>query len=120
MRRTGFTLIELLIVILVVALLAAVGYPAYTSQLEYGRRTDAQRLLLESANALERLYAADGVYPAAFTPANTDHYQLSYQVAANQLTYTLSATPNDSAANCGTLTLDQSGATTPTTGACWK
>jgi len=119
-RYRGFTLIELLIAILIVALLAAVGYPAYTSQLEYGRRTDAQRVLLESANALERLYAANGNYPAEFTPANTGHYQLSYSVAADQLTYTLSAAPNDSAASCGTLTLDQSGATTPTTDACWK
>ncbi len=120
MHSTGFTLIELLIVILVVALLAAVGYPAYTSQLEYGRRTDAQRLLLESANALERLYAANGVYPASFTPANTSHYQLSYSVASDQLTYTLSATPKDSTASCGTLALDQSGATTPDTAGCWK
>lgn len=120
MRCRGFTLIELLIAILIVALLAAVGYPAYTSQLEYGRRTDAQRLLLDSANALERLYAADGVYPLDYTPANTAHYQLSYSVAPDQLTYLLSATPNSSTTSCGTLTLNQSGATTPTTANCWK
>lgn len=120
MRCRGFTLIELLIAILIVALLAAVGYPAYTSQLEYGRRTDAQRLLLESANALERAYAADGIYPLDYTPAHTTHYQLSYSVAPDQLTYLLSATPNSSTASCGTLTLNQSGATTPTTANCWK
>jgi type IV pilus assembly protein PilE len=120
MHRTGFTLIELLIVILVVALLAAVGYPAYTSQLEYGRRTDAQRLLLESANTLERLYAANGVYPENFTPANTDYYQFSYSVAADQLTYLLEASPVNTAASCGKLTLNQSGATTPATAGCWK
>jgi type IV pilus assembly protein PilE len=120
MRCIGFTLIELLIAILIVAVLAAVGYPAYTSQLEYGRRTEAQRLLLDSANALERSYAADGVYPSTFTPVNTDYYQLSYSVAEDKLTYLLSATPNNSSANCGSLTLNQSGATTPTTANCWK
>lgn len=120
MRAAGFTLTELLIAVLVVSLLAAIGYPAYTSQLDYGRRTDAQRVMLEEANRLERHFAAQGQYPAEFTPKNTDYYQLSYQVANPALTYLLSATPNDSNASCGTLTLDQSGATTPADNQCWK
>jgi len=119
MRATGFTLIELLIAILVVALLAAIGYPAYTSQLEYGRRTDAQRVLLEEANRLERHFAAQGQYPADFTPKSTEYYDLSYQVANPAVTYLLSAKPKHNN-SCGTLTVNQSGATTPVDGNCWK
>lgn len=119
MYPRGFTLIELMIVLLIVGLLLAIGYPAYTSHLDYGYRTDAQRQLLDEANRLERLYAANGSYPQTYTPQPTPNYRLSYQVSHNATRYVLTAEPVLSRDLCGSLTLDQSGATTPTTGDCW-
>ncbi len=54
----GFTLIELLVAMVVVAILAAVAYPAYTSQIVKSNRAAAQTYLLDLAQR-EQQYLAD-------------------------------------------------------------
>ena len=40
-RANGFTLIELMIVVAVLAIIIAIGYPAYRDQVMKARRTEA-------------------------------------------------------------------------------
>lgn len=61
-KQHGFTLIELLIVVAIVALLAAIGYPSYQDSITKSRRADAKSALLELSVVMERLYTATGCY----------------------------------------------------------
>ena len=58
----GFTLIELMIVIGIVAVLAAIAYPAYTQFVMQANRTDATKTLQLAAQAMERCYSVNFTY----------------------------------------------------------
>ncbi|MEJ2670434.1 MAG: type IV pilin protein [Gammaproteobacteria bacterium] len=60
--HAGFSLIELMVVIAIVALLAAVGVPAYTSQINKAYRADAQSALMQLASAMERYRTINNTY----------------------------------------------------------
>ncbi len=128
----GFTLIELLIVVVIIALLAAIGYPSYTDFVTRSRRQAAQNMLLQVADRQEQFfldnksyapnltalgYAAnpigldpDGQLTAAGAADRT--YLVSVQ-AATALTYTLQAVPQlvqaERDTDCATLTLNSAG-----------
>lgn len=61
-RPSGFTLIELMITVAIVAILAAVAYPSYREYIERSRRSEAQALLMEAAQWMERFYAENYRY----------------------------------------------------------
>ena len=58
----GFTLIELMITVAIIAILAAVAYPAYTDQIAKGRRAEAKTTLLDGAQWMERFYSENFRY----------------------------------------------------------
>ena len=58
----GLTLIELLIALTIAAILDALDYPSYLSQLAKGRRGDGKQALVELAQKLERFYTERGTY----------------------------------------------------------
>ena len=105
----GFTIIELMIVVAIVAIIVAVGYPSYREQVMKSRRTEAMGELLELADRLERYYADQGTYcadspactGATLGPADTDIYPGSTQkgnytlniTAQDDVSFTLQATP---------------------------
>jgi prepilin-type N-terminal cleavage/methylation domain-containing protein len=68
---TAFTLIELLVVITIIAILASIALPAFTSVQQKGKQTKALSNGKQIAISL-RLYAADhdGVYPSTTLDAN--------------------------------------------------
>ena len=75
--RAGFTLVELLVVVLIMAILAAAGVPAYRKTMETSRADDAKSLLQALAGAQQAYYLhhgrtyATGDFPAAPCGATT-------------------------------------------------
>jgi type IV pilus assembly protein PilE len=53
-RERGFTLIELMIVVAIVAILAAVGYPSYRDHIARGQRSQGQQMLSDIAQRQEQ------------------------------------------------------------------
>lgn len=58
----GFTLIELMIAVAIVAILASIGLPSYTSYIARARRADARSQLVQAAQFMQRFYAANDSY----------------------------------------------------------
>jgi type IV pilus assembly protein PilE len=51
----GFTLIEVMIVVVVIALLAAIGYPSYREHIARGQRSEGQQFLSDVAQRQEQI-----------------------------------------------------------------
>ena len=111
----GFTLIELMIAVAVIAILAALAYPAFTDQVRKARRADAKTSLEDLRLEQEKWRAnnrTDGSLANVWTGNDSleGHYRLA--VTANNATgFTATATPlgdqvHDS---CGTFAINQSG-----------
>jgi len=126
----GFTLIELLIVVAVVAILVAIGYPTYQGQIRKGARAAAQSAMLQIADK-QAQYLLDArnyaVGPTALAdlsvsllPDVATRYILTVKNAANgdvattPPSYTIIATPiaNSVQEPDGVLTLTHTGAKT--------
>jgi type IV pilus assembly protein PilE len=137
----GFTLVELMIVIVIVAILAAIAVPGYTSQIRKSRRTEARNALLDAAAREERFYATNNSYSIASsdlgygaawpTSVGSGYYSLGAACTGGGKTactdYTLTATAIGTQAKdtlCTTLTLTSVGAQTSTGTAtaatCWN
>lgn len=58
----GFTLIELMITVAIVAVLAAVAYPAYTNQILKGKRAECRSGMMEALQQQERYYTSFNTY----------------------------------------------------------
>ena len=112
----GFTLVELMITLLVIAILAAISYPAYTSQVRKAARKEAAGAVLEVAGRLERYRSQLLKYPTAdadlskFTQ-NTKRYGITVTSANDGKEFTVTAAPTGDQGNdpCGTITYSQSG-----------
>ena len=112
----GFTLIEAMIVVALIGIIVAFGYPSYRDQVMKSRRAEGMGELLELADRLERYYSDKGTYVGA-TPANIFHattakgnYQLSID-SQDAIAFTVSATPlgGQLKDKCGTFTLTSQG-----------
>ena len=58
----GVTLLELMVVVTIVGILAAFGYPAYRDYVDRAKRNEAKSLLLEIAQNQERYYLQNNAY----------------------------------------------------------
>ena len=61
-RERGVTLVELMVVVAVIAILAALGYPMYLEQQLKGRRTDGKAMLHHVMQQLERYYTENNSF----------------------------------------------------------
>ena len=131
-KASGFTLVELMIVIAIIGILAAVGYPAYTSYVTKANRADAIGGLLTLAGRMEEYYVNNDTYVGATvatlyggTTTQEGLYTLTMTPDPTAFAYTLVATPvpADRDPECKTLTLNQLGQKgstgTATTAECW-
>jgi len=80
----GFTLVELMAVVLIISILAAIGYPSYTEHVARSKRAEGKALLAEAATRQERYFFSNNTYTTSLAdlgfPANglspNGHYEL--------------------------------------------
>ncbi len=136
-RSYGFTLIELVISLAIVAILAAIAFPAYQDHVRKARRADAKAALVELAQWMERNYTEalrydqdsnGGAIALPFTEVPREGSNKYYDLTLSNLTATtfnLNAAPKSAQVHdkCKTLTLTHTGLKGTTSGLgigeCW-
>ncbi|TRX02946.1 type IV pilin protein [Candidatus Methylobacter oryzae] len=117
-RSSGFTLIELMITVAIIGILAGIAYPSYTSYVTQAKRGDGKAGLLKLQQAQEKYRANNTTYGtlAQLGAANSSpDGQYTLAVTTNTATsYTLTATPTFTDAQCNVLGIDQAGTRTVT------
>ncbi len=120
-----------MIVVAVVAVLAAIALPSYQLIIRKGNRADAKAVVMETAQFMERYFTTNNTYVgaallSAVSPKGATGADVKYNISftagePTAMTFVIQAVPagSQTADSCGTLTLSNTGAQTPTTSGCW-
>lgn len=130
----GFTLTELMIVVAIISILAAVGYPSYMDSVRKGNRTEAKTELMALSQSLERCMSLHGSYTHGDCPdfPYTTQPKGLYTIRAvdednaatiDENSFTITAipatnSPQNDDTDCLTISIDNTGDRTPA--ACWR
>lgn len=123
----AFTVIELLIVLAVVAILAAIAYPIYTSQVRQAKRVDAKTDLKKAVNRAEQFYSQVHHYPQNLVSismkktTSNNAYTVNVSVATkNEFIVKAKAIGKQKKDNCSSFTLHANGKQESSDpGKCW-
>ncbi len=123
----GMTLIELMIVVAILGIITAIGYPSYLDYVKKTRRAEGMGELLELADRMERHYSDIGTYDKVVSGVVSDmtaadiyrtttaggYYTLSIAAGTTNVTFTASAAPTSKGQQntdkCGTFTIRADG-----------
>ena len=97
--KKGFTLLELIVVIIIIGVLASIGFSQYTKMVEKGRTAEAKTVLGQLRSAEVAYYQEYGVYTATLSNLATDAPSATC-VATNYFTYAADATTTATATRC--------------------
>lgn len=124
----GFTLIEVMVTVAIVAILAAIALPAYSSYVLRGKLTEAYNNMSSYALAMGQYYQDNRTYVGACTAKPPTSTNFTYACTLAATSYTLTASGVSPGPTAGfTFTLADTGArqtTTaptgwPTSTTCW-
>jgi len=130
-HQLGMTLIELMVVVAIAGILAAIAYPSYQAYVARARRADAETVLLQTAQLVERYYTeqSPNTYvgapqSAAESPMEGSVKYYDILLAPTATSYVVSAVPKNAMAgdSCGTLTLSNTGVkgSAAAVSTCWR
>lgn len=122
-KRNGFSLIELMVALAIIGILLAVAVPNYREYVVKANRRAAQQYMLTIANKQaqylldNRAYATvigSGGLGLSDPPETSGKYTFALSgVTTSPLSYTIAATAVGGQVSDGSLTLDSTGAKTP-------
>lgn len=120
---SGFTLVELMVTVAIVAILLGIAVPSYSLYMKRSRRGEAESALMDIAQREQtylldqRAYAPDlATLNTSVSSDVTSYYTVAIATGATPPTFTVTVTPIAGTAQAGdyTLTIDNTGAKTPT------
>ena len=120
-RQGGFTLIELMMVVAIIGILAAIGYPSYLNSIIKSNRAAAQSHLMDMAQAQQKYFNDARAFGAKddLNITEPDRVSASYDVTVTPVvgpppTFTITATPKAGSRQVGDgiLLIDNSGTKT--------
>lgn len=98
-KHSGFTLLELMVTVVIIAILAAIALPSYSSYITKSQAKSAASDLVALSLVVERNYLRTLAYTApspnpTTTTAETKTYATDWQPSADSFDYTVSGTMN--------------------------
>lgn len=130
MKESGFSMTEMLAAVAIAGIIASIAIPSYTSNIVRSNRTEAMNGLLDIMRAQEDYFASEFTYTTDLTnlnyKASQDTYSGKYKITAGACgedglneCVKLTAIPQGSQANDGTITLTSRGERTHGTSNSW-
>ncbi|MDP2144991.1 MAG: type IV pilin protein [Gallionella sp.] len=121
--QKGFTLIELMIVVVIIGILASVGYPSYSNYVTRGKLVQATSGLSDGRVKMEQFFQDNRTYVGGTCPAATENFSFTCSNLSTT-TYTITATGIPASLAAFSYTIDETNTKTSATpwgngATCW-